>query len=533
MSDLSEPPPLRRTPFTLLRRHERRSRLLPRAFAVGVVAGGIAVAFRASLELVDEVRPRWVAWAHAHGIGGFAALVLGSAAAALVAVLLVRRGAPEAAGSGIPHLQGVLHHWLPLRFARLIPTKFAGGLVGIGGGLALGREGPTVQMGGATGEMVGRFTKATPRERAALICAGAGAGLAAAFNAPLAGVLFVLEELRRQFAPGLLAAAFLASVTADFVTRLLAGQMPAFHLRELPPLPDLSALPLFVALGGACGLLGVLFSRSLLVTQRLFDRPGVARRIAPVAAVGALIGAAAWIDPKLVGGGGALAGTTFGGALPLVSLALFFVSRLALTSFSYATGAAGGIFAPMLVLGALAGHAIGRLGGALPLFASVTPAAGSVVGMAALFTAVVRAPVTGTVLILEMTESYSLLLPVLAASLAAYGVAELLRERPIYEALLERQLLRAGVERARLEQPLLIDLDVAPGSLFDGRRVDELALPRGCLLVQIHRGLSVEVPDRETVLHANDRISALVPAGSADALGRLREGVAPPAPESD
>jgi CIC family chloride channel protein len=533
VTEPAEPPPPRRTPLTLLRRHERRSRLLPRAFLVGLVAGAIAVAFRVVLEAIETARPRVVDWAHAHGFFGFAALVGLSAAAAGLAVLLVRRFSPDAAGSGIPHLQGVLHHWLPLRAGRLIPVKFLGGIVGIGGGLALGREGPTVQMGGATGELVGRLTKGTPRERLALVCAGAGAGLAAAFNAPLAGVLFVLEELRRQFAPGLLAAAFVASVTADFVTRLLSGQTPAFHLRELPPLPDLSALPLFVVLGALCGLLGVAFNRSILGMQRLFDRPALARRIAPVLAVGALVGVAAWIDPRWVGGGGPLVATTFGGALAYRSLALFFVARLLLSSASYATGAAGGIFAPMLVLGALAGHAIGRFGGALPLFSSVTPAAGAVVGMAALFTAVVRAPVTGTVLILEMTESYSLLLPVIAASLAAYGVAELLRERPVYEALLERQLLRAGVERAELEEPLLIDLDVAPGSHFDGLRVDELALPRGCLLVQIRRGLRIEVPHRETVLQANDRISALVQPGSGDALSKLRLGIAPPVPESD
>jgi CIC family chloride channel protein len=517
---------------SLLHRHESRSRLLPRALLVGVVAGLLAVAFRELLDRIEHARPRWIELAHAHAWLGLPATVVATALAAFAGVAIVRRFAPEAAGSGIPHLQGVLHHLLPFRVQRLIPTKFVAGLLGIGSGLAIGREGPTVQMGGATGELLGRWMRSTPRERAALACAGAGAGLAAAFNAPLAGVLFVLEELRRHFAPGVLAATFVASVTADFVTRVLCGQMPAFHVKT-PPLPELSALPLFAVLGVVIGLLGVLFNRTLFAALRLFDGPKLANRAWPVLLVGASIGATQYFWPTLVGGGAPLANRALEGSLAWQIVPLLFVARLLLTSASYATGAAGGIFAPMLVLGAIVGRGVADVGRGLPMFASVTSGAGGVVGMAAFFAAVVRTPVTGTVLVLEMTESWSLMLPVLTASLVAYGVAEMLRDRPIYEGLLERQLVKAGTDRAKLEEPLLVDLDVHAGAEFDGQRVAELELPTGCLLVQIRRGLRVEVPHRDTVLHAGDRIAALVQTGESDALTRLREGFAAPTLESD
>src|SRR5262249_54739057 len=146
--------------------------------------------------------------------------------AAGVALWLVRRFAPETAGSGIPHIKAVLHRQRGMKWKRVLLVKYASGTLGLSAGLALGREGPTVQMGGAVGQMVSRWFHARPRERHTLVAAGAGAGLAAAFNAPLAGVIFVLEELRRDFAPGALTAAFIASVSADVIARFLLGQEP-------------------------------------------------------------------------------------------------------------------------------------------------------------------------------------------------------------------------------------------------------------------------------------------------------------------
>jgi CIC family chloride channel protein len=200
----------RATGFGLGTEEVKRRHILPKALIVGLVAGLIASAFRVALQFLERgnlallggMAPaiRWVVGGGLGAIGG------------ALSVWLVRRFAPEAAGSGIPHLKAVVLGERTLNWRRLLPVKFFAGVAGIGGGLALGREGPTIQMGGATGLMVSEWfrVKSGEGERKALISAGAGAGLAAAFNAPLAGVMFVLEELQGNFTPVVFVAAFMA-----------------------------------------------------------------------------------------------------------------------------------------------------------------------------------------------------------------------------------------------------------------------------------------------------------------------------------
>ncbi len=526
--DSGEPPELGITPADLshevesfVRRQERRRRLVPRAALVGLIAGLVAVAFRRSLEEAEGLRAALLAFAHAHGGTGFAVLVLASALTAGLALWLVQSLAPEAAGSGIPHLKAVLHRLRGMRWWRVLPVKFASGVLAIGSGLALGREGPTVQMGGAIGQMCSRWLKVNPRERQALIAAGAGAGLAAAFNAPLAGVLFVLEELQGDFAPGVLTASFVASITADLVTRFLFGQSPQFHLADMAA-PALSSLPLFLLIGVVCGLLGVAFNRALLGSLNLFAHTARWPRGTAGLAVGAAIGTLGWFLPGTLGGGAHMVEHSLAGDFGLGALAGFLALRFAMTMASYGCGTAGGIFAPLLVIGAQAGLITGLL--CRPWLATGVPTeAFAVIGMAALFTAVVRAPLTGIVLLLEMTANYAFMLPLLAASFTAYGIANLLGDEPIYEALLERDVLR-GQDSPELEGTLMVDLTVRPGAPFDGRRIEDLGLPSGCLIIAVRRGLRSTVPHRDMELKAGDRISAVVSPEAAAAAILLRKG---------
>src|SRR5664280_2214444 len=237
----------------------KRRHILPKALVIGLVAGLISSAFREALQWSEIHR---IAWLHqlSPTAGLFAALIVGAVGGGL-GLWLVRRFAPEASGSGIPHVKSVVLGEAQLNWRRVLPVKFFGGLASIGGGLALGREGPTIQIGGATGLMVSTWFRVKPGEgeRKALISAGAGAGLAAAFNAPLAGVVFVLEELHGAFTPVIFVAAFLASVTADVVCRVLTGETPVFALSGMP-VPSLNALPVALVLGGLAGLGGVLFN---------------------------------------------------------------------------------------------------------------------------------------------------------------------------------------------------------------------------------------------------------------------------------
>jgi CIC family chloride channel protein len=505
------------------RRQERRRRIVPRAALVGLLAGLLAAAFRGTLEATDRWRDALFRLAHRLPAPlGLLLVMAVCGAAAGAALWLVRRFAPEASGSGIPHLKGVLHRLRGLRWRRLLPVKFASGVLGIGAGLALGREGPTVQMGGAVGQMVSGWLESSVRERHILIAAGAGAGLAAAFNAPLAGVIFVLEELRRDFAPGALTGAFVASVTADVVVRTLSGQSPVFRVAS-PPVPPLSALPLFLILGVVAGLLGVVFNRALLASLRTFERTARWPCGLPAALVGAAVAVVGWFAPDALGGGGRMVQATLAGRVGLAALALLLLLRFTMTMASYGTGAAGGIFAPLLVLGAQAGLLVGLLGPHLFPSAAGYGTSFAVVGMAALFTAIVRAPLTGIVLILEMTSSYPLMLPLLAACFTAYALADLLRDRPIYEALLERDLLR-GQAPADNERATMVEVLVEAGAPFDGLRVADLGLPPGCLLITVQRDDRDEVPSRDTVLRAGDRLTAVVAPAAAGGIERLRHG---------
>lgn len=414
----------------------KRRHILPKALAIGVVAGLLASAFRAALVAVEGGRVRWLLSLPPLERLPLA-LALGAAGGA-AAVWLVRRFSPDASGSGIPQLKGFILGERALQWRRLLPVKFFAGILGIGGGLALGREGPTLQMGGATGLMVSEWFRVRigEGERKALVAAGAGAGLAAAFNAPLGGMIFVLEELAGNFTPVVLVAAFLASVSADVVARVLTGELPAFPLRAMEA-PSVSALPAALGLGALCGLGGVLFNRSLLGSLNVAAKlrwPGWLLGLV----AGAIAGVASGLFPGVAGGGGLLVEHALAGEIALRWIPLLLLARFALTMTGYASGAAGGIFAPLLVLGALGGLAYGRvMHVAVPGWAT-QPEAFAVIGMGGLLTAIVRAPLTGVVLMIELTGKYDFMLPLLACCLVAYGVAEALRDTPIYEALRER-----------------------------------------------------------------------------------------------
>lgn len=504
----------------------QRRILFPRALCVGLLAGSVAVAFRWALEEGDRLRTQFIVWAHQAPTWGWLwPLGLGALGAG-VAVSLVHRVAPEAAGSGIPHVKAVLYWFRSMRWQVILPVKFCGGVLGIGSGLALGREGPTVQLGSAVGAAVAQGLGVSPRERQTLIAAGAGAGLAAAFNAPLAGLTFVLEELQRHFAPAVFGAAFVAAVTADVLTRLCTDQLPVFHVATVPT-PPLLILPIFGVLGLLAGVLGVVFNRALLRTLGLFARVrGWPAGLTGIL-VGAVVGLVGWFVVEAVGGGQHLVEAVLQGQVPLAQIPGWFLLRFGLTMISYGCGAPGGIFAPLLVLGGLFGLAVGQLTHlALPGMA-VHPETFAVVGMAAYFAAIVRAPLTGIVLIVEMTNSYDQMLPLLIACFVAYAVADFVMDRPIYEALLARDLAQE-TRLPHLEGPVIMEFPVYKGARFAGKMVQEMALPDGCVLLAVHRGLAELAPTAETRLEVDDRLTVVITPQAAAAWQVLREGCEAP-----
>lgn len=363
------------------------------------------------------------------------AIVVGAGGAAL-ALWLVIRFAPETAGSGVPHVKAVVLGEASMRWRRVLPVKFGAGLIGIGSGLALGREGPTIQMGAAAGRMVADWfrVKGGEGERKALVSAGAGAGLAAAFNAPLAGMIFVLEELHGNFTPVIFVSAFLAAVTSDVVARALVGGAPVFALRGIAA-PTFSVLPAAAVMGLAAGLVGVAFNRSIFWSVDRFGLIARPWRIGAGALVGAVTGLASWLVPGLGGSGAPIVENALAGGDHLGRIPLLLVLRFILTVAAFGMGAAGGIFLPLMVIGALGGLLFGGLAHAATPAWIPHPEVFSVLGMGALFTAIVRAPLTGLILMIELTGVYDFMLPLLVTCFAAYGVAEALGAPPIYEEL--------------------------------------------------------------------------------------------------
>lgn len=436
----------------------KRRHILPKALVVGIVAGVLASLFRKTLQSLELGRIGWIErlpWGE-----GLAAAVLLGALGAGIGVWLVRRFAPETSGSGIPMLKSVVLGEKELLWKRVLPVKFLAGASAIGAGLTLGREGPTVQMGGATGLMVSTWfrVKRGEGERKALISAGAAAGLAAAFNAPLASLIFVIEELSGSFTPVLFVASFIAAVSADVVCRVLTGETPVFALKDTAA-PSLHTLPVAILVGVLAGFAGVLFNKCLLRSLDLFDRLRSWPPFALGAAVGAVIGLAAWIYPAVTGSGALLSDRAISGEFTLKAMVALIAARFVLVMVSYGCGAAGGFFAPILVLGSLGGLVIGDGMHFLAPGWAANPETFAVIGMGALFTAAIRAPLTGIVLMIELTGKYEFMLPLLVSCFAAYGIAEALGDIPIYDALRERNKGREAPEA------------VAPGPVTPGPAV--------------------------------------------------------------
>jgi CIC family chloride channel protein len=405
---------------------------------VGGVAGLIGVGFRMSLIWLAYFRTWVVALSHAH-LPIWISFLLPLTLCTLMAGIgswLTQRLAPQSAGSGIPRVEAVLRRRLRPAGTIILFVKFFGGSLSIGGGLALGREGPTVQMGGTAGRIVGDLLRRVVPEPWTLIAAGAGAGLAVAFNAPLAAVLFVAEELLHRFSARVFSATLIACIAGTLVLRAFLDNIPDFGVARLPSVPS-DVLPEYLLLGLIAGFGGVLFNLSLVRSLQLFE----GAKTWPMGTKGAIVGAAAgliaWFSPASVGGGENLAQLAIAGHLAGRILLLTIVIRFLLTMSSYGCGAPGGIFAPLLALGALLGSAFATANAAFRHVPS-DPAAYAIVAMAACFTAVVRSPLTGVVLILEMTGSWTLILPMMAASVTAYIVPELLGNPPIYDSLRTR-----------------------------------------------------------------------------------------------
>lgn len=413
------------------------------AAVVGAASGFIGTLFH----LLTDRAGTWpeLVMPHLSGLPLHLALAALSAAMVVASVALVRTFAPEAAGSGVQEIEGAMEGLRILRWKRVLPVKFVGGVLALGSGLVAGREGPTIHMGASVAKAAWEAFGLSERDGRGLLAAGAAAGLAAAFNAPLAAILFVIEETRRQFPYGLrtYSAVIICAATGAVVTELIAGQGPEMRL-AVPQMP-LLWLPAFLVLGGILGVVGVLFNRALIAA--LDGARTLSLKVSPYllpVVVGAAVGPLYVLRPEATSGGEMLAVSLPGMGLPALTLASIVVIRFTMTMASYSTGIPGGIFAPILALSTAVGVLFGTVLEQMFHLPAGAIGAFGIAAMGGLFSATVRAPLVGMVLVAELTGAYDLLVPVIFTCVTANLVAEALGGKPVYEVLLERTLRLAG-----------------------------------------------------------------------------------------
>jgi CIC family chloride channel protein len=416
--------------------------------ACGFATGVVGAAFHLGVETLFRW-PQWLIERLNFGPAAIAAAAGVGAGGVLLAYLLTRYVAPEAAGSGVPEVEGALEGLRVVRWQRVLPVKFVGGLLALSTGLVAGREGPTIHMGAAIGAFLAERLRLTRPDYHTLLAAGAAAGLAAAFNAPLAAVLFVIEETRKEFSYTFRSyvSVIAASAASAFGMELVGGTAPPLHINTAAM--PLMILPVFMVLGAGLGGLGVLFNRCLVFA---LDARAAAFRRAPFVypiLVGAAVGALAIVMPVAVGGGESLIPGLVQADLPVRVLFVIAVLRFVGTMASYPVGVPAGIFSPLLALATAVGLLTGALlevglaHTSLPIPPLLT-AGFAVAAMGGLFSGTIRAPLVGVVLAVELTGAYELILPIIVTCVTAHVVAQALGGRPIYEVLLERALRLDG-----------------------------------------------------------------------------------------
>lgn len=422
---------------------------------IGILAGAMSALFDHGIIWISAFRLQFIESYSDSQIPLWLVAIPVSSMMAGLAFYITHRFAPEAGGSGIPEIEGAMEDMRPVRWKRVIPVKFFGGLLALGSSMALGREGPSVQLGANIGRMISDLFKVNKVDGQALLAAGAAAGLAAAFNAPLAGIMFVIEEMRSQFNYSLTStkSVFVSAVMATIVMRLITDQDAVVHVTQYSH-PDLMSLWLYLLLGFCFGVIGILFNKMVLATQDmfLFVHKNQRWRFVTIGLfLGAVFGALSVLEPDLAFSGLELIPKVEGGHYLAGALLLLFLFRVLTTLLSFGSGAPGGVFAPTLALGTLFGMLFGLVAHAL--FPEIVTEAGTfaIAGMGGLFAATVRAPITGILLVIEMTSNYEMILPLIVTCLGATMVAQSLGGRPIYTQLLERTM-KLSMRQKRQEQ---------------------------------------------------------------------------------
>lgn len=409
-----------------------RSKIIVQAILVGLISGMLVVGFKVSINslfwTIQKFLSAFPTWQKA------LIFPLITTLGGLISGFLVFKFAPETKGSGIPYVKMTMARMGNMTRIRSIVVKFFAGVAGIGTGLSLGREGPSVQLGAGAGALVGRLFKMSGTNQDKLIAAGAGSAIGATFNAPIAGTIFVLEELVQKFTPALLFPVLVATVSAASLARHFLGSNPSFDLPKLQGGITVENIPVCIILGIVAGLLGVLFSKIIFFNNKLFDKMSKIPNYVKPAIAGLAVGLIGLVIPYVLGSGNFSVDLLLQHKFSLGLVLIIFIAKFFVTPFCFGSGAAGGIFLPMLMLGSFLGYIVSTVCNSFGFHTD--PIVIAILGMGAFLSAVARTPITAVVMVFEMTGGYSHILPIMLSAAIADLVAEKLNQKPIYASLI-------------------------------------------------------------------------------------------------
>lgn len=479
---------------------------------VGIFVGCVVTLFRICVESFSQWVIKFYHYSHHHLLYLVGILLF----SIIIGIILGKlyKSDPNIKGSGIPQVEGQLIDKISVNWFSVLWKKFLGGILAIGSGLFLGREGPSIQLGAVVGQGINSFLKGSKTDEKILISSGASAGLAAAFNAPLAGILFVLEEIHHSFSPLIWTTSFVSALTADFISSYFFGLKPVLYMGKVASFP-LSYYWLLPLLGVVAGTLGWIYQKILLLSSDLYQKisfiPTCYYGMIPLL----LVIPIGYLSTNMLGGGSQIILEISKNNHILLYLLFLFVVRFVFSMVSYGSNLPGGIFLPVLTLGAIIGACIGNV--AINHLAINPEFLRNFIifSMAGYFAAISKAPLTAILLITEMVGNFSNLMSVGIVVLTSYITIDLLGGSPIYELLLERMIQDDSFNNV-YKKKITIEIPVTVETYLDGNMIRDVQWPDGMLLTSIYRGESELLTLGDTIIHLGDILVILTDTTNSD-----------------
>lgn len=473
---------------------------------VGMLSGAITILYRLAIdqaEYASELARNLVNSGAGYIVLWVCALVL----LAFAANYLLK-WEPMISGSGIPQVEAEVSGYLKTNWLKTLLAKFAGGVICLFAGLSLGREGPSIQMGAMSGKGLSAALHRNRTEEKYLMTCGASAGLSAAFNAPLAGIMFALEEVHKNFSAYVLVPVMISSIVADFLSKYIFGLSPVFHFSIENPIP-LQYYWMIIIFGVLVGFLGAGYNKVLFWGKDKFAKIKDTKfRLIPVFLLAGVLG---YLLPQVVGSGHDMIRLITDSDTAFKLIMILLIGKFIFSIISFGSGAPGGIFFPLLVIGAYIGAAYGHIMIAQFGIDSQYFVNFIIIAMAGYFSAIVRAPITGIILITEMTGSFSHMLAIATVAIVAYITAELIGSVPVYEGLLDRIVNRVPGETVCMtDNKMIIQNVVHANSALSNKRIFEIAWPEDVLLISLKRGTREILPRGRVKIMAGDILETLV-----------------------